>query len=258
MPYDHFRFDRFLELLTATAMERDDVVGLVAMGSTAERWRVDEWSDHDFALVTRPGAAQAYRTDLSWLPASSAIALSVVEHHGGVKVVYDDGHVLEFGITDTAGLQHWSGNAVDVLVDKGGVTEEMSAMIARPLPTGRPDDAVDVGLVLTQILIGMGRYRRGEVLSAGESIRSEALAPLLRALGRRLPGEQSRLDSLDPRRRFELVHPALAGRISEALRGAPDECARELLAIAEEYLEPGWAEFPHRGLAAVRRRLGWD
>ncbi|MDO7882314.1 hypothetical protein [Antiquaquibacter soli] len=257
MPHPRHRFDRFLDLLTATAAERDDIVGLAAMGSTADRSRVDEWSDHDFALVTVPGAEDGYRHDLSWLPAAESIAASVVEHHGGVKAIYDDGHVLEFGVTDLAGLEGWAGNAVDVLVDKGGLGEAIDRMLSRPLPSGPRDDRAEATLVLTQVLIGMGRYRRGEVLSAGESIRSEAVEHLLRVLGNRLPGDTARLDTLDPRRRFELVHPALGARIAEALSGDLESGAQELLRVTEEQLAPGWDEFPHRGLAAVRARLGW-
>lgn len=253
----HDRFERFIELLTATAQREPDIVGLVGMGSTAQRHRVDEWSDHDFALVTVDGAQDRYRHELSWLPGAASIALSVVEHHGGVKVIYDDGHVLEFGVTSIEGLTHWAGNSYDVFYDAGGVAEAFAAMVERPLPTGERDDAADIRLVLTQVIIGVGRYRRGEVLSAGESVRSEALAHLLRVIGRRLPGDTGMLDTLDPRRRFEFVHPQLAARISAALRGDVEAAARELLAIAQEQLEPGWEEFPRRGLEAVRARLGW-
>ena len=251
------RFARFIDLLCETARTSPDIVGFVGMGSTAERHRVDEWSDHDFALVTVDGAQDRYRYDLSWLPGASDVALSVVEFHGGVKVIYDDGHVLEFGITSIDDLRHWAGNSYDVFYDAGGVAEAFAAMVARPLPTGERNDAADVRLVLTQVLVGIGRYRRGEVLSAGESVRSEALAHLLRVLGRRLPGDQRMLDTLDPRRRFELVHPQLAARIAAALDGDVESAARELLAIAEHQLGT-WEEFPHRGLAAVRNRLGWS
>lgn len=252
------RFERFLTLLSATAENADDVVGLAGMGSTAERSRVDEWSDHDFALVTVPGAEERYRRDLSWLPAADSLALTVVEHHGGVKAIYQDGHVLEFGITTVDGLAHWAGNVYEVFVDKGGVEEAFAAMMARPLPTGPRDDAADVRLVLTQVLIGMGRLRRGERLSAGESIRSEALAHLLRVLGRRLPGDRGQLDTLDPRRRFERVHPVLAERLAVALENDVEHVARELLQVAEEYLAPDWDDFPTQALASVRTRLGWS
>jgi hypothetical protein len=252
------RFARFIDQLRDTAEREPDIVGFVGMGSTAERHRVDEWSDHDFALVTVDGAQDKYRHDLSWLPGASSIALSVVEWHGGVKVIYDDGHVLEFGITSIDGLAGWAGNTYDVFYGDAAVIAAFAAVVAKPLPTGDRDDAGDIRLVLTQVLVGIGRYRRGEVLSAGESVRSEALAYLLRVLGRRLPGDQGLLDTLDPRRRFELVHPELAARIASTLERDVESVGRELLVIAEEQLAAGWEEFPHRGLAAVRARLGWD
>ncbi|TFB46550.1 hypothetical protein [Cryobacterium tagatosivorans] len=253
------RFDAFLAELRATAEADPEIVGLVAMGSTAERDRVDEWSDHDFALLTVPGAEDRFRDSLAWLPGADQIALSVREHHGGMKVIYDDGRVLEFGITDLPGLAGWHANAYDVLYDANGVTDAMARVAARPLPTGGPDDARDLALVLTQLFIGVGRARRGELLSAGNSIRSEAVAYLLPVLGRRVPATgPERLDSLDPRRRFEAAHPAVGARIDDLLTLRPEDCARALLDLAEELLAPGWAEFPHRGVAAVRARLGWD
>ena len=61
-------FERYLDRLAQVARDADDVIGLVGMGSTADLSRVDEWSDHDFAWMVRPGAQDRYRYDLSWLP----------------------------------------------------------------------------------------------------------------------------------------------------------------------------------------------
>ena len=235
------------------------MIGFVGMGSTAERHRVDEWSDHDFALVTVDGAEDRYRHDLSWLPAAASIALSVVESHGGVKVIYADGHVLEFGITSLAGLANWAGNAYEVFYDAGGVTEAFAAVVAKPLPTGARNDAADIRLVLTQVLIGIGRYRRGEVLSAGESVRSEALAYLLRVLGPPPAGRRSDCSTRSTRaggsssctrswlrsspQRSRLTWSSSAGRCSTSPNGNSSR---------------GWDDFPREGLAAVRARLGWD
>jgi len=248
-------FDRYLAELAAIAESRDDIIGLAGFGSTADRARADEWSDHDFAVVTAAGAEDRYRHDLGWLPASDEIALSVVEHHGGVKVIYDDGHVLEFGITSLADFTNWAGNRIEVIVDKGGVAEAVASILRAPLPEGEPDADRAIRLVLTQLLIGVGRYRRGEVLSAGRSIRDEATAYLLLALAQRLDGARERLDTLDPRRRFDFVHPEAAARIEAALRLDPESAARNLLGIAESTYGAG---FPTRGAEALRRRLGWS
>jgi len=248
-------FDRYLADLAAVAEARTDVIGLAGFGSTADRTRVDEWSDHDFAWVTVPGAQDSYRHDLTWLPGAEGIALSVVEHHGGVKVIYDDGRVLEFGITSLGDFTAWAGNSIEVIVDKGGVAEAVATILSAPLPEGEPDADRAIRLVLTQLLIGVGRYRRGEVLSAGRSIRDEATAYLLTALGARLAGATERLDTLDPRRRFDFVHPEIAVRIEAALRLDPESAARQLLAIAESAYGEG---FPARGASALRSRLGWS
>jgi hypothetical protein len=251
-------FERYLGRLAQVARDADDVIGLVGMGSTADLARVDEWSDHDFAwMVTDVAAADRYRYDLSWLPDADRIALSVVEHHGGVKVIYDDGRVLEFGIATIESFRHWAGNSVAVYVDKGGVADAVAELLARPLPEGPVDLARAMRLLMTQLLIGVGRARRGEVLTAGLNIRAEAVGHLLVACGTVLPGDVARLDTLEPRRRFEFVHPGLASRVEAAVRLSPEDAARALLDLAEEQLG-AHPEFPHEGAAAIRNRLGWS
>jgi hypothetical protein len=250
------RFDLFLDRLVADAGRRLDVVGVVAFGSTADRERADEWSDHDIAWVVLPGAEDAYRDDLSWLPLEDPIAISVIEHHGGGKVVDEAGHVVEFGVTTVAGLDDWFVNRYEVLLDRGGIREALERAAAKTGPHGPSDDAREMRLALTHLLIGVGRFRRGEVLSASQSIRCDAVEHLLVVLGHRLPGSRAHLDSLDPRRRFELVSPAIGASIEGALRLDPEACARELLELAERLL-PDWKDFPLSGARAIRRRLGW-
>jgi hypothetical protein len=250
------RFLGFLDHLVQIARTRDDVQGLVAFGSTADRNRVDEWSDHDFAWITTAGAQDRYRHDLSWLPDHERIVLSVVEHHGGVKVVYDEGRRLEFGIADVEAFSTWAGAPAEVLVGDAAVHDATARVVARR-PEGDVDAAREVRLMLTQIHSGVGRTRRGEKLSGSGLVRFEAVNHLARALAARLPGDTTRLDPLDPRRRFDHVHPELGARLEAATRLPVEETARALIDLAEEHLAPGWDEFPHAGVAAIRARMGW-
>ncbi|HEX5997427.1 MAG TPA: hypothetical protein VFY84_19980 [Jiangellales bacterium] len=168
-PAGHFdSFVRFSERLRENLAARAEVLGLVFMGSTAARDRVDEWSDHDFAVVTVDGAEEGLRGDLSWLPDRDEVALTVREEHDGFKVVYDDGHVLEFGVTSVAGLASWHANAYEVVLDRGGVTEAFARVAARPKPrqSARPDRQLSLFVAL--LIIGGGRFRRGEVLVASQ------------------------------------------------------------------------------------------
>jgi hypothetical protein len=250
------RFLRYLDDLAEIAAARDDVQGLVAFGSTADRSRVDEWSDHDFAWITTAGAQDRYRHDLSWLPGHERIALSVVEHHGGVKVVYDDGRRLEFGIADVDAFSTWAGAPAEVLVGDAAVRDATAKVVARR-PDGDIDATRELRLMLTQIHSGVGRARRGETLSGSGLVRFEAVNHLARALAARLPADTARLDPLDPRRRFDLVHPELGERLEAATRLPVEQTARALVDLAEEQLATGWEEFPHAGVAAIRARMGW-
>lgn len=249
-------FIDFLDRLAEIARGDAHVLGLVGFGSTANLERVDEWSDHDFAWVTVTGAEDRFRHDLSWLPDADRIALSVVEWHGGVKVVYDNGHVLEFGIADPAGFAGWLGSSGRVIVDKGGIADALDQVHRSRPPEGAVDAEREIRLVLTQLLIGCGRARRGELLSAGRLIREDAVGRLLAVLASRHP--DPRLDSLDPFRRVELAHPDFAARLAEARELPPEPAARAILELAEQHLAPGWDLFPWPGVAAVRARLAWE
>ncbi|MDF1478657.1 hypothetical protein PYV02_06120 [Leifsonia sp. H3M29-4] len=247
-------FLAFLDELTETARRSPAVVGLVAFGSTAHRVRADEWSDHDFAWLTETGVEERYRASLSWLPNAASIALSVVEHHGGVKVIYDNGHRLEFGIADVRSFATWAGAPIEVLVGDETV-HAAAAAVAASRPEGEVDAAREIRLFLTQVHSGLGRARRGETLSASGLVRFEAVNHLARAIAARLPGDATRLDPLDPRRRFEVVHPGIGETLERTVRLPVDDAARALLDLAERELAHGWSEFPRAGFDILRRQL---
>lgn len=251
------RFTRFSARLRDNLAVRADVLGLVLMGSTADRGRVDEWSDHDFAVVTVDGAEERLRGDLSWLPGLADVALALREEHNGFKVVYDDGHVLEFGVTSLASLSSWHANAYEVVLDRGGVADAFAWVAARPKPSqsARPDQ--ELGLFVALLLIGVGRYRRGEVLVASQLVRTVAVGHLVTAWRLLRPAVDSdRLDNLDPFRRFEQVYPAAGQAIANALEGDVESAARTLLGLADSEFGES-LNFPRRTVTALRQRLGW-
>lgn len=231
------------------------VVGLVALGSMAGGAAgPDAFSDHDFFVVTAAGEQEAFRRDLGWLPRRGGIALAHRETPHGLKVLYDDGHLLEFAVFDLAELSVARVNRYAVLLDRGGVAERMAEVASRREPPR--DDTWLAGQLLGNLLVGGGRARRGELLSARLFVSGHAAASLLLLLGRHVPAPQALLlDDLDPFRRFERVHPRLGRELDEALSRPPLEAALELLDLAGRELSsrlPGW---PAAGAAAVRRRL---
>lgn len=257
-------FDAWTDALVARLAPRPEVLGLVLLGSGAERSRLDEWSDHDFYLVVEAGSAERYRQDLEWLPDGPPVVLSPRETDHGLKVVLADGHVLELAVAsleDVAGFaaHHWR-----IVHDTGPVTPVIescamrtaSEIAARP----SPDLARAAGLFCSLLLIGVGRARRGELVAASAHVRTYAVAELLDLVAGLVPADAAALrDGLDPRRRVEASFPEVGPHIGAALELPVEECARALLDIAEAVLAQRMGDtWPAEGAAAVRRTLGWS
>lgn len=249
-------YEELLDDLATFARANPQIVGLVAFGSTADSERRDEWSDHDFALITEPGAADTFRNDLSWLPHADDIALSVIEDQGGVKIIYTNGHRLEFGIADAEGFSTWAGSPARVIVGDESVHVATANVVARR-PGGAVNAEREIRLMLTQIHSGVSRVRRGEKLSGSQLVRGEAIDHFLRVATVRWAADATGLDALDPRRRFEQVFGNVGARLEAAIRLPVENAAREACDLAEECLAPGWPGFPHAGLATIRQHFGW-
>jgi hypothetical protein len=260
-------FLAFEDALTESLRERDDVIGLVFVGSAADHSRFDEWSDHDFFVITVEGAGEGLRQNLDWLPNHEQIAIRPRETAHGLKVVYGDGHVLEFAVFNDSELELAGANAYLVTLDKPGNIGNRMAALATKSAEGsvkahgsdyRPDAAYE--LFLCQLLIGVGRARRGELLIAGEHVRSWAvsgLVGLIRHWHEPEAGATHLTDNLNDLRRFERQYPPL-GRAIAAAQGQPvEQCAQQLLAVA---FEAGESNLDAQALAqaeVVKTRLGW-
>jgi hypothetical protein len=108
----------------------------------------------------------------------------------------------------------------------------------------RPDARWLAGQLVTSLLIGPDRYRRGERL-AGRARLQEAVRFLVQLL------EPAPPDSLDPLRRFEQAFPALGRELDAALEQTVPEAAARLLAIARRELR----DFPVVAAGAVEDHL---
>jgi predicted nucleotidyltransferase len=251
-PEEYERFTRDLE----KELEADPrVLGLVALGSTARGDHLpDRWSDHDFFVVVTPGTQESFRSNLGWLPRSGEIALSFRETAHGVKVVFRDGHLIEFAVFDPDELAVARVNRYRILFDRERTGERLARVAretaARAAP---PSDEWLVGQFLTNLLVGVGRHHRGERLSGRQLVTSSALAHLVALLTKHVRSpDTAKLDSLDPLRRFEMVYPALGRRLDAALVLPTPGAALALLDIALDEL-PG--RIPPAAVAAIRPRL---
>ena len=249
-------YDAFTRELVHGLAGDDRVLGLVAVGSMAARdYRPDEWSDHDFFVITVSGVQETLREDVSWLPRAERIAHWYRETEHGLQVLYGDGHLVEFAVFDLRELGLASVNRRRVLLDKGGVEKRVTEVAAQSATRARPSDEHEFGKFIGCILVGTGRSRRGEELSGGRFVKDLALQFLLVLLARALPAENAGLlDDLDPYRRFELVHPELAAELVALTKLDTVDAALGLLDVAERELRPRRPDLAWHALEVVRVR----
>ncbi len=250
-------YHAFTERLRERVTADERALGLVAVGSMAALdYQPDEWSDHDFFVVTATGVQEELRTDLSWLPDTERIAFWHRETEHGLQVFYDDGHLLEFAVFDLDELGLAGVNRYRVLLDRGGVEERMAAVRTQTELRVRPDDAHEFAKFLASIQVGAGRARRGEELSGAMFVKDLALRRLVVLITRAVPAQDvSLLDDLDPFRRFDFVHPELAGELVDLSRRETVDAALGLLEVAERELRPLRPELPWQLVGVMRRRL---
>ncbi|WP_273651785.1 hypothetical protein [Cellulomonas fimi] len=254
-------FDSRTDALVAAVRAHPTAVGLVLLGSAArsEAARRDEWSDHDFFVVAAEGKGDEVRDVRAWLPDADRVVSVAREGAIGFAVLYDDGHLMEFAAASGSEL----GGAVlvhhDVVLDGDGTLAALvDASSRRAAAEPHLDPANDAALALVKLMVGVGRARRGEVLSGGEMVRQWAVKHLVLAIRARVPSVVTDRESIDPARRFEIAYPLIAARLASALAAPVEDAARALHALARDVLEPGWDEFPSSTADVVAARLGWD
>lgn len=256
---DAARYAELTRRLLAAATAEPRVLGLVALGSMADQGQSpDRFSDHDFFLVTETGAQQHFRRDLSWLPDAGAIALAFQETAHGLKVVYVDGHLLEFAVFDLAELDLARVNRYRVLLDRADLASRMAALASRTATERREQEVgerVLFGQLLCHLLVGAARAARGEELSGRASV-GEARRELAILAARLLPtSAQALLDNLDPLRRFERAYPELGRELARFSVLPTVGEARGILDLAENALAAHLDFDPRPALAAVRTGL---
>ncbi len=257
------RFEALSRGLADAVSAHPQLTGLVLLGSSssseAAAARRDEWSDHDFFAIIEPGSGASVRPDVSWLPDQERLVLTAREGELGFVAVWDDGHVAEFALAELAELSAAVVGEATVAVDDADAS--LAALVAagqeRVAAAPAPDPANEVRLVLVKLLIGVGRARRGEVLNAGEFVRTWAVQHLVRALRGRAGWDSGVRDGIDPVRRFEQEFPEEGARIAAAVAQPVEDAARTLFSLTRELLEPGWDAFPTGAADAVAARLGW-
>jgi hypothetical protein len=251
-PEEYQAFTRQLQ----TNLEHDQrVLALVALGSMARQSHLpDRWSDHDFFLIVESGRQDNYRHNLDWLPNTGQIVFAFQETEHGMKVIYENAHLIEFAVFDQNELRLAKVNDYQVLLDRADVAKSLSRILSTtPESKG---DTYYFGQLLSHILVGVARCVRGEKISGAVFIKHYAVDDVLRLLAKHEEApDKVLLDSLDPLRRFETVFPELGVEINRILMQEPVLAAGELLNLIERQYQGRIPDYPAAAIATVRHYL---
>lgn len=236
-----------LETIGDSLASSTHALALIGLGSSGQdRHRLDAYSDLDFFAVVEDGHAQAYIENLDWLARVHPIAYAFRNTADGYKLLFADGIFCEFAVFEMAGLLQAAYTPGQVVWKRPGISDFIAAP-ARPLPGPGPLDINwQVGEALTNLYVGLQRFRRGEKLSAMRFIQGYAVDRVL-ALAVVFPqNPQISADPFSPDRRFEQRYPGLADLLPSFLQGydRSPQSAAALLAFLEQHfsVEPAIAQ----------------
>jgi hypothetical protein len=232
-----------LDALGHSLQETGHALALLALGSVGtELDRIDAYSDLDFFVVVQEGYEHAYRADLGWLQAVCPIAYSFPNSPHGSKLLFADGIYAEFAVFTLAELAQMEFPEARIVWKAAGVDDAIRFPGRRAAPPAARAVEELLGEALTNLYVGLGRYHRGERLSACRFIQGYAVDRILE-LAPRLEAEQAaHRDAFGAERRFEQRFPAVARELPRFMQGydRSPESAAAILA----FLDRHWAVNP--------------
>jgi len=194
-------------------------LALIGLGSVGrELDRLDDYSDLDFFVIVEPTQKSHFLTNLDWLSGLAPIAYHFQNTVDGYKLLFADGVFCEFAVFEEAELAHIPFAPGRIVWKRDGVSEE----IAAPMKPARPSThSVEwlVGEALTNLYVGMGRYQRGEKLSAFQFIQVYALGRVVDLAGQIETAQPGHADIFVNERRFEQRFPGIAQQLPQFMPG---------------------------------------
>ena len=237
-------YQDFLNELIST-LEADPLVwGLIALGSTADGTSRDQWSDHDFWIITSPGSQSHYLDTYSWLPKADNILMMVRHGFSYRTVLYKNKHKIEYAVFDPKEAVRGKIDRFRVLIDRQAINS-LAESITLQTHQERMSGFVKSDMLENLCLLlwtAYERWARGERLSSQRYIQFAVDTFLDLLVAHDSLKKSSMMDQLDTRRRLEQREPELGhelGRIGgltmpEAGIALIDLAQRKLMARTPE------------------------
>lgn len=240
-----------LDAIGDVLRKRGDALALLGLGSVGtELDRLDDYSDLDFFVIVRESRKQGYINNLDWLAAAQPVAYAFKNTGDGYKVLYEDGIFCEFAVFEPQEMANIPFSAGRLVWTAEDFDEAILAPRQSSQPTPKSAEWL-LGEALTNLYVGMGRYRRGEKLSAARFIQGYAVDRVVELADKIEDAQPAHRDIFTPERRFEQRFPGVAAHLPQFVKGyeRSPESALAVLAFLEAHFEV------NKALAAQIRAL---
>ena len=173
------QIQRFNEIIQLN-QHKEEVLAFIGLGSMHDLTRLDAYSDIDFfILVQSQQDKKIYIEDMSWLDVHPII-FSYIETRDGLKVIYEDGILLEFAVFTIDELKHIPFQEGTIYYKKPFINEHDLK------PQLKQFHAFDLNKTISNCLsnlyVGLLREHRGEHVAAFLMIQVYATSHLLKIL----------------------------------------------------------------------------
>lgn len=228
-----------LDAIGASLAETGRALALIGLGSVGlELDRIDDYSDLDFFAIVEDGHKQQFIADLGWLSRTHPVAYAFQNTVDGHKLLFADGIFCEFAVFELNELAHIPFAAGRIVWRRPEVPETIAAPAAEAVRPPAPQSvAWHLGEALTNLYVGMGRYRRGEKLTAQRFIQHYAVDRVIALAAALEPPQAGHIDPFSPERRIEQRMPQLAQLLPAMVQGyeRSPESALAILAFLESH-----------------------
>jgi len=214
-------------------------LALLALGSVGiELDRIDDYSDLDFFVIAKTGYKNYFLNNLDWLKAVSNLAFYFQNTKDGYKALFDDGIFCEFAIFEQNELSKIPFSEGRLVWAENNVDHNICKPIMRVEKVQHNKEWI-IGELLTNLYIGICRYKRGEKLSASRFIQSHAVDRVLELAAYLEEKSLVNEDFFSNERRFEQIYPNISKQLPKFIQGydRSEESALEIIKFIEKFFE---------------------
>lgn len=248
---------RRLDEIGQSLAKSEGALALLGLGSVGrELARLDEHSDLDFFVIVKPGYKTRFINELDWMGRIQPVVYAFQNTADGYKLLFADGIFCEFAIFEPDELANIPFTPGRIVWQAAGFD---AAVLEKPAatPAERPIEFL-VGEAVTNLYVGLGRYRRGEKLSAARFIQGYAVDRIVELAARIEPAQSNFADPFDGVRRFEQRFWGTAVHLPQFIPGY-DHTPAAALAILE-FLDQYFAVNPamKKAILALIEKMDTD